>query len=53
MRARRPALIRVYLAEGNQSEALAVFEGYRALLFRELRLQPTPRLVSLIQHLQA
>ena len=47
------ALIRVHLAEGNQSEALAAFERYRALLTRELQLQPTPRLIALISGLQA
>ena len=45
------ALIRVHLAEGNQSEALAVFERYRTLLFKELGLQPTPRLVTLMGEL--
>lgn len=46
------ALIRVHLAEGNQSEALAVFDRYRTLLFKELGLQPTPRLVTLMGDLR-
>ena len=41
-------LIRVHLAEGNQSEALNAFEAYRALLQRELGLEPTPRLIALV-----
>ena len=46
------ALIRVHLAEGNQSEALEAYEAYRALLLSELGLAPTERLQSLVQHLQ-
>jgi len=42
------ALIRVFLAEGNLSEAVCEFTSYRALLHRELGLQPTPRLRNLI-----
>ncbi len=45
------ALVRVHLAEGNQSEALDAYEAYRTLLLRELRLSPTPRLQSLVQEL--
>jgi DNA-binding SARP family transcriptional activator len=41
-------LIRVHLAEGNQSEALRQFDRYRALLKTELGLDPTPRLRSLV-----
>jgi DNA-binding SARP family transcriptional activator len=44
----RAALIRVHLAEGNQSEALGEFTRYRALLSTELGLEPTPRLTELI-----
>jgi DNA-binding SARP family transcriptional activator len=44
----RAALIRVHLAEGNQSDALAEFERYRALLHAELGLEPTPRLTELV-----
>jgi SARP family transcriptional regulator, regulator of embCAB operon len=43
------ALIRVFLAEGNVSEAVRDFESYRALLHGELGLEPTPRLCRLIQ----
>jgi DNA-binding SARP family transcriptional activator len=42
------ALIRVHLREGNQSEALRQFDWYRTLLHTELKLEPTPRLRSLV-----
>ncbi len=42
------ALMRVHLAEGNPSEALIEFHRYRALLMRELGLEPTPRLGELL-----
>ena len=45
-------LIRVHLAEGNQSEALNAFALYRALLHKELGLEPTPRLFALVRDLQ-
>lgn len=45
-------LIRVHLAEGNQSEALRAFEHYRALLHAELGLEPTPRLYQVVRDLQ-
>lgn len=41
------ALIRVHLAEGNQSEARRVRDGYRALLKAELGLEPSHRLDQL------
>jgi len=44
------ALIRVFLAEGNVSEAVREFMRYRALLHDELGLEPTPRLCRLIQN---
>jgi DNA-binding SARP family transcriptional activator len=44
------ALIRVFLAEGNVSEAVREFTSYRALLHDELGLEPTPRLRGLIQN---
>ncbi len=40
----RAALIRVHIAEGNKSEALAEYERYRMLLNAELGLEPTSRL---------
>ena len=43
------ALIRVHLAEGNQSEALRVFDRYRVLLSSALGLHPTDRLNELVQ----
>lgn len=46
------ALIRIHLAEGNQSEAVREFTHYRALLHAELGLEPTLRLRGLIQRLQ-
>jgi DNA-binding SARP family transcriptional activator len=42
------ALIRVHLAEGNQSEALRVFDRYRALLRKELRLEPSVHISALV-----
>jgi DNA-binding SARP family transcriptional activator len=49
----RAALIRVHLAEGNQSEAVREFTRYRALLDSELGLAPTPRLRGLLQELHS
>lgn len=45
-------LIRVHLAEGNQSEALRAFALYREFLSSELGLEPTPRLYGLVDDLQ-
>ena len=45
-------LIRVHLAEGNQSEALRAFEQYRELLLAELNLEPTPHISNLIASIQ-
>lgn len=45
----RAALIRVYLAEGNPSEARTEFARYSELLARELHLEPTERLRSLVE----
>jgi len=47
----RALLIRVHLAEGNQSEALSEFVRYRALLVAELGLEPTPRLLGIVADL--
>ncbi|MEI7926647.1 MAG: bacterial transcriptional activator domain-containing protein [Chloroflexota bacterium] len=46
------SLIRVHLAEGNQSEALHAYEDYCALPQRELGLAPTGRIASLVQAIQ-
>jgi DNA-binding SARP family transcriptional activator len=46
------ALIRVHLAKGDRVEALAAFERYRAMLWAELGLEPTPLLQALIKDLQ-
>ena len=43
------SLVRVHLAEGNQSEALRVFDRYRTLLNDELGLEPTPLLSDLVE----
>lgn len=45
----RAALIRVHISEGNISEALKEFAKYRETLMRELRLEPTPGLRSLLE----
>jgi DNA-binding SARP family transcriptional activator len=42
------ALIRVFLAEGNQTEALDQFERYRTLLNNELSLDPTSNISDLV-----
>lgn len=42
------ALIRVHLAEGNQSEAFRQFERYESLLRSELGIEPTQRLRELL-----
>ena len=47
----RAALIRVHMAEGNQSEALGEFRRYRELLINELGIEPTPALRELLQNL--
>ena len=41
-------LVRLHLAEGNQSEALRVFDRYRTMLHAELGLEPTPLLSELV-----
>ncbi len=48
----RAALIRVHMAEGNQSRALGEFERYRVLLRAELGVEPTSRLVELLSGLE-
>jgi DNA-binding SARP family transcriptional activator len=47
----RAALVRVYLAEGNQSDALDEFRRYRTLIRAELALEPTPLLGDLVRDL--
>ena len=42
------ALIRVHLAEGNQSEAVHAFDRFSRLLHVDLGLTPTPRLRELV-----
>jgi DNA-binding SARP family transcriptional activator/DNA-binding HxlR family transcriptional regulator len=41
-------LMRIHLAEGNQSEALRVFERYSELLLDVLGIEPTSRLTELV-----
>lgn len=48
----RAALIRVHMAEGNQSEAMGEFERYRVLLHAELGLEPTSPLRTLFGGLE-
>jgi DNA-binding SARP family transcriptional activator len=45
------ALIRVHLAEGNQSEALRAFDRFSRLLQADLGLVPTPQLRGLVADL--
>ena len=47
----RAALVRVHLAEGNQSAALDEFHRYRSLIRAELDLEPTPLLSDLVRDL--
>ena len=47
----RAALVRVHLAEGNQSDALDEFHRYRSLIRAELDLEPTPLLSDLVRDL--
>ena len=42
------ALISVYLAEGNISDAIRQYDAYSTLLERELGLQPSARLTDLL-----
>jgi DNA-binding SARP family transcriptional activator len=42
------AVIRVHLAEGNQADAMREFRRYRALLQRELGVEPTSALFELV-----
>jgi DNA-binding SARP family transcriptional activator len=48
----RGALIRVHLAQGNQSAALGEFERYRVLLRAEIGAEPTRRLSQLLGNLE-
>jgi DNA-binding SARP family transcriptional activator len=43
------ALITVYLAEGNHSEALRQYQGYRGLLREELGLDPSRQMAELLE----
>ena len=45
-------LIRIHLADGNQSEAIGVFDRYHAILFTALGLEPTTQLSGLVADLQ-
>ncbi len=45
------ALIRVFLAEGNQMEALEAFNRYRGMLKSELGIEPTEQLTNLVSNL--
>jgi SARP family transcriptional regulator, regulator of embCAB operon len=47
----RATLVRVHLAEGNQSDALEEFHRYRRLIRAELGLEPTPLLRDLVRDL--
>src|SRR3712207_6618263 len=41
-------VIQVHLAEGNHSEALRHYDGYRRLLAAELGLAPSPRMRQMV-----
>jgi DNA-binding SARP family transcriptional activator len=44
----RTALIRVYLAEGNATDAIAEYERFRSLLARKMGIEPPPDLTALV-----
>jgi DNA-binding SARP family transcriptional activator/DNA-binding HxlR family transcriptional regulator len=46
------SLIRVHLAEGNQSEALRAYDRYRELITSGLGLEPTPLITSLVRDIR-
>ena len=48
----RAALIRVHMAQGNQSAAYGEFERYRVLLRAEIGVEPTARLTELFKTLE-
>ncbi|MEA2843092.1 MAG: family transcriptional regulator, regulator of embCAB operon [Actinomycetota bacterium] len=48
----RATLIRVHMAEGNQSEALGELRRYRQLLVAELGIEPTPALGKLLEDIE-
>lgn len=48
----RAALIRVHMAQGNQSDAHGEFHRYRVLLNAELGIEPTSRLSRLLQTIE-
>jgi DNA-binding SARP family transcriptional activator len=45
-------IIRIHLARGNQSDALAAYDSYRKLLLEELGLEPTDQLSGLIANIR-
>lgn len=47
------SLIRVHIAEGNQSEALRVFDRYSDLLMSALQLRPTEQMNALVNDIRA
>ncbi|MEP6480979.1 MAG: BTAD domain-containing putative transcriptional regulator [Rhodoglobus sp.] len=47
------SLIRVHIAEGNQTEALRVFDRYSSLLMSALQLRPTEHLNELVNDIRA
>ena len=49
----RALLIRVHIAEGNQSDAIREFRGYKSLLRSEFGLEPSMRLQELVHDLGA
>ncbi|PWW66976.1 AfsR/SARP family transcriptional regulator [Actinokineospora spheciospongiae] len=47
------ALVELHLADGNPAEAVRQFHHYRALVRRELGLDPSPAISGLVHHLVA
>jgi DNA-binding SARP family transcriptional activator len=44
-------LIRIHLAQGNTNEALSRYQSFRAMLRKELGIDPTSQLTQLVAHL--
>ena len=45
------ALIRVHVAEGNRTEAIAAFDRYQTMIREEMDLEPSPTIKALVDNL--
>jgi DNA-binding SARP family transcriptional activator len=46
------ALVRIHLAEGNLTEAVRAYDAFRALLWEEMGVRPTPAMEALVSGLR-